>query len=135
MDGSGQMPVPGGGQGVPMPKYCASAELLTPSSWWSNDVVEVAGPKDELLAEDVLVDTDVVGARALRSLRKDVILADVRDVAGLEKLRVEAVELEPECRLLHAGRVVGAKARAVEELRRGPDRNVVKPMRGVPAMP
>ena len=90
------------------------------------DVVEVAGAQDELLAEDVLVDADVVGARALRALRADVIALDVRGVAVVEELRVEAVELERERGLLHAGGGVGAQTRAVEDLRRWPHGNVAE---------
>src|SRR6185312_7253278 len=87
-------------------------------------VVEVAGAQDELLAEDFLVYADVVGARALRSLRADVILADVREVAVVDELRVEAVELERKRGFLHTGGEVSAEARAAEEPRRWPHRNV-----------
>ncbi len=88
------------------------------------DVVEVAGLEDELLADDVLVDADVVGAGALRAGRGDVELRDVGCIAGLQELRVEAGELEGEGGLLNAGGVVGAEFGAVEVSGAGTDGNV-----------
>jgi hypothetical protein len=46
-------------------------------------VVEVAELEDQLLATDVLVDANVVGARPLGTGRGDVILGDVGGIAGL----------------------------------------------------
>ena len=79
-------------------------------------VVEVVRASEPAFAVDVLVDAAVVGARALRPGRRDVILGDVGRVARLLQLGVEAGELDAKGRLLHAGGRVGAQQRAVEPL-------------------
>ena len=77
-------------------------------------VVEVADVEDELLADDVLIDADVVGARALGAGGSDVELGDVGGVSRGEELVVEAGELKCEGGFLVAGGYVGAQFGAVE---------------------
>jgi hypothetical protein len=79
-------------------------------------IVVVADFEDQLFAANVLVNAEVVGARELGSGRSDVILGDVGGVAIIEQLRVESVELECECRLLHTRRDIGAHQRSAEPL-------------------
>ena len=80
-------------------------------------VVEVAGFEDELLVEDVLLDTDVVGAGALGGDGLDVECG----VAGLLEECGEAGELGDEGCLLYAGGGVGAEEGSVEGLGAGTD--------------
>ena len=55
-------------------------------------VVEVAGFEDELLVEDVLVDAEVVGARALRGDGRYVVRGDGGLIARFGEAQVEASE-------------------------------------------
>src|SRR6266702_4472238 len=87
-------------------------------------VVEVIEFENQLLAPDVLVDSYVVGARALRSRWRDVKFCDIGRVAGLQQLRVEACELNAERRLLHARGRVATDQRTVEPLLFGADRSI-----------
>ncbi len=79
-------------------------------------VVEVSGFEDELLAEDVLIDAERVGAVALGGDGADVVGGDAGGVAGLLEACVEAGELSDEPWLLYAGGEVGVEDGAVEGL-------------------
>jgi hypothetical protein len=79
--------------------------------------VEVAGFEDEFLVDEVLVDTDVVGAGALGGDGSDV----EGGVAGLLEERGEAGELGDEGGLLYTGRGVRAEESAAEGAVAGAD--------------
>ena len=79
--------------------------------------MEVIQLQNQLVAPDVLIAPNIVGPRALRSRRHDVILRNVGRVTGLLQQRVKAEGLDPQRRFLHPGRRVGAQQCPVKPLR------------------